>query len=158
MFTPEKIDIKGGKLTFSNRIELGKIFETAKEGDEMTVIRAVAKCLHNIDLGAIDAVNIKFWVQYFDEICDGLKYWIEAEQRMLKYTPSIDEQNAGIMELSQRIGYMGTIKSLATRHGKSPDEVLEWEYGTVFGILYADLEESKFKDRYRKIIESKSKR
>lgn len=152
----KKIDIKLGKLTFGQRIELGDIVDKCKD-NEVQVFKSFFKCLHNIDISLANP-DIKWYVNYFNEICDGLAYWVEVEQKMLKYTPTTDERAAGIDNLNASIGHLGTLKALARNHGKSPDEVLNWEYGTVFGMLYADLQEYNYKERYRRIMENKAKR
>jgi len=52
---------------------------------------------------------------------------------------------------------MGTVKALAKAYAKDPDEIFKWKYSKVFGILYSDLEEHKFRQRYNKVIEQKYK-
>ena len=49
------------------------------------------------------------------------------------------------------------IKALAKAYGKDPDEILRWQYGKVFGILYTDLEERKFEKKYQQQINGKSR-
>ena len=52
---------------------------------------------------------------------------------------------------------MSTIKALAKAYGKDPDEILQWQYAKVFGILYTDLEERKFEKKYQQQINGKSR-
>ena len=92
---------------------------------------------------------------YFKRIIEGLEFWSEQEQTLLKYEPSQEELRAGIKDFSKKVGEFSTIKALAKAYNKDPDDILKWEYGKVFGILYTDLEEFKFNKRYQKVIESK---
>lgn len=148
-----KIDVKGGKFTFEQRIELGKIFTSGN--DEIIIFKKVFKCLHDYDPILKDLKKLS---PYLIEITEGLKFWIEAEQNGLKYEPSDDEKKAGILQLSKKLGELATIKSLAKNFGKDMDEVLKWEYGKVFGILFADLEEYKFQKKYNEVLEQKYKK
>lgn len=148
-----RIDVKAGKLTFGQRIALGKIIE--KGGNEYLMMKQIIKAMHDVDVKRKDIIRLK---PYIVEIIEGLAYWIEKEIELLNYEPTAEEIQAGISELSGKIGNFGTIKSLAKNYSREPDEILKWEYGKVFGILYTDLEEYKFQKRYNKIIESKFKK
>jgi len=148
-----KIDIMNGKLTFGQRIELGEIFQndTTSEAQkfEQTFIR-----LHEYKP---EPSEYALLLDYFGEIIHGITYWIEKEQTLLKYEPTSEEVAAGIKEFSSKVGEFGTIKALAKAYSKDPDEILEWDYGKIFGILFTDLEEHKFQKAYNKVIEQKSK-
>jgi hypothetical protein len=146
-----KIDVKGGKLTYGQRIELGKIFE--KSTDEIFLFKGIFSVLHGY---SPKIREFKKLLPYFESIIEGLEHWLEAE-KALNYEPSTEEKQAGIIELGKKIGEFGTIKALAKNYGKEPDEILKWEYGKVFGILYTDLEEFKFQKRYNEVIERKYK-
>lgn len=148
----KKVDVKGGKMTFSQRIALGKAIEAK---DEYVAMKEIIKALHRIDVKLKDIVRLK---DYLTEIVDGIVFWIERENQMLNYEPTIEERQAGVLQLSEKIGYFGTIKALAKNYSREPDEILNWEYGKVFGILYTDLEEYKYQKRYNKVLESKWKK
>lgn len=149
-----KINIKAGEMTFGQRIELGKI--AASEDSEKEKFEKVFKCLHKYTPNEKDYAKL---MDYFKEIIEGLKYWIDTEAVMLKYEPTPEEKRAGVKELMQNIGEIGTIKALAKAYGQDPDTITDcWKYSKVFGILYTDLEESKFQTRYNKVIEDKYKR
>ena len=146
------INIKSGDMTFGQRIELGKIM--VSEVSEIEKFNKVFVCLHGFTPGIKDYLKL---IDYFKEIIEGLKFWIEQEVTLLKFEPSPEELRAGVREMSEKIGEFGTIKALAKAYNKDPDEILQWKYGKVFGILYTDLEEYKFQKRYNKVIESKFK-
>lgn len=149
----EKIDIKGGKLTFGQRIDLGKIFQS--DENEIVKFEKVFKLLHDF---TPDIAQYNELLPYFNEIIEGIAFWIEQEQTLLKYEPTSEEMSAGIMDLTKKTGEFGTIKALAKNYSKDPDEILKWEYGKVFGILYTDLEEHYFQKRYNKVLEKKYKK
>ncbi|MCD7972479.1 MAG: hypothetical protein LUG18_07400 [Candidatus Azobacteroides sp.] len=146
----EKIDVKGGDLTFGQRINLGKILEA--DGREWEKFMAVFECLHH---HKPEIEEYKLLYPYFIEIIEGIRHWLEQESSLLFYEPSAEEISAGIKDFSAKVGEFGTIKTLAKNYAKDPDEILEWKYGKVFGILYTDLEEHKFQKRYQKILEKK---
>ena len=146
------INIKSGDMNFGQRIELGKI--AAMDCSELEKFEKVFICLHKFKPTLKECSDL---LDYFTEIIEGLKFWIDQEITLLKYKPSIEEKRAGVKELSEKIGEFGTIKALAKAYGKDPDEILLWKYGKVFGILFTDLEEHKFQVRYNKVIESKFK-
>lgn len=148
-----KIDIEGGRLTFGQRIELGRIFQDTTT-TEVEKFEKTFMCLHQY----MPEVNdYKKLINYFQEIIDGLTYWITQEGEKLKYDPTPEEVSAGIKDLSAKIGEFGTIKALAKNYSRDPDEILQWEYGKVFGILYTDLEEHKYQEKYHKVLERKYK-
>jgi len=148
-----KIDIKKGDMTFGQRIELGKIL--ASDADEVEKFEKVFFCLHKFTPKKNDYLLL---VDYFKEIVEGLKFWIDTEATMLVYEPSVEEKKAGVKELMQNIGEIGTIKALAKAYSQDPDTITDcWKYSKVFGILFTDLEEYKYQVNYNKVIESKYK-
>lgn len=148
-----KIDIKEGKMTFGQRIDLGKIFQDINTSESEKFEKTIF-CLHKYKPKPKEYALL---FDYFEDIIQGIIHWIETEQTMLKYDPTSDELAAGIKEFSLKVGEFGTVKALAKAYSKDPDEILEWEYGKIFGILYTDLEEHKFQKTYNKVIENKSK-
>lgn len=139
-----QIDIKGGEMTFGQRIELGKIFSNT-ELREIDKFEKTFICLHDHKPKAKDYSKL---TAYFIEIVQGLGFWAKQESTLLKYEPSVKEKRAGIKELSLKTGDFGTIKALAKNYNQDPDTILQWKYGKVFGILYTDLEEFKYNSRY----------
>ncbi len=150
--SPVKIDIRGGKLTYGQRIELGDIL--SKEGTSISEKYVAAmKCLYPDWVQTFTPEGI----EWFNEVVDGLRYWMEREATMLAYQPTAEEVAAGINNLGKKLGPMMTVMTLAEKFGKDPDEILQWEYGKVFGLLYADLESFKYQRNYRKVIESRER-
>lgn len=147
------VSLEEDVFTYGNRIELGYIFTNEKISEyqrmkqafrevygyscRLVPIRRRVKMLHKL-------------VKEFAEICN-------TEQELLKHTPTADELAAGILELSKRVGPISTYKAIAKDFGKDPDEVLRWPYSKVLGLLYADLEEYKFNERFTKVINAKYK-
>lgn len=147
------VDIKGGKLTFAQRIELGDIFGNAEISDAEKFERAI-KCI----CGKKPRPHqYSQYIEIFRAIVEGLQYWCDAEAKMLHCEPTADEQAAGIEEYSKNIGIFGTVKAIAKTFGQDPDAVLQWEYGKIFSILYTDLEDYKYQRRINKVIERKYK-
>ena len=147
-----EIDIKGGEMTFGQRIDLGKLF--SENITELQMFEKTFKILHNTTPSIIQYRRL---LPYFKRILEGLKFWSEQEASLLKYEPTIEEKQAGVVEFAKKVGEFATIKSLAKAYSCDPDDILKWKYGKVFGILYTDLEEHKFNQKYQKVIESKYK-
>ena len=145
-----KIDIKAGEMTFNHRIELGKIL--SGNDSEIVKFQKVFECLHNF---TPMFTQYNLLLEYFKQIIEGLAYWIDVESKLLKYEPTAEEKQAGIKELSVKIGELGTIDALAEKYGIDPDEVLKWQYAKVFGILFSDLEKSKYQRKYHEVINKK---
>lgn len=146
----QKIDVKSGRLSFGQRIELGKIISSDK--DDITTLIEVINCLHDFRPTKRQIIIMS---KYIDDILHGLKYWNDAENTLLKYDPTPEEKMAGIQSLSKKIGSMGTVDALAEKYGVDPDIIINWEYAKVFGILFADLEKAKYQRSYQKVIEKK---
>ncbi|MDR1454650.1 MAG: hypothetical protein LBJ01_03265 [Tannerella sp.] len=149
----KRIDIRGGKLTYEQRIELGELF--AGDKTEVEKFKETFRILHEITPDFGDTEGMKMYVEYFQQIMDGLRFWFEKEKLLLDYKPEPEEIRAGIRELSEKTGHFGTIKTLAKNYARDPDDILKWEYGKVFGILYTDLEEYKYQKRLYKQHETK---
>ena len=142
-----KIDIKED-LTYGQRIDLGELFES-----DMTEEKKFVETFFILHKNRPDFNNrkeIKFFVEYFKEITEGILYWIEKE-KLLRYDPEPEEIRAGVYDLCNKIGNYGTIKALAKNYNCDPDDIFKWKYGKVFGILYTDLEEYKYQKRLHKI-------
>lgn len=148
----KKVDIRGGQMTFGQRIELGRILTDAHLSEAAKMI-AVMRCL---DPGW-KTTEMPQSIDYFAEVIEGLTYWVKREASELKYEPTEEEQSAGIGQLSKLTGEMGTIMALAKDYGKDPDEILGWKYGKVFNILYTNLQSHLFQERLMKLRERRMK-
>lgn len=146
--------MEGGEFTYGNRIALGDIF--AEEGK--TEYQKLKAAFHEVYGYSCRLVPLRRRLAMLNDIAQGLLSWVEKEQKLLHYKPSPNELAAGIKELSERVGSMSTIKAIAKAYGRDPDEVLQWSYSKVFGILFTDLEEFNYQTRYNKIIENEHKR
>lgn len=147
-----KIDIQGGQMTFGQRIELGRII-TDKDMTDLDKMKSAMQCL---DV-KWNLRNMSDMVEYWYEVLEGIKYWIEREQEELKYEPSAEEKAAGIIQLSLVVGEMSTIMALAKDFSKDPDEILQWKYGKVYNLLFTNLHSHLFRERLNKEIERKAK-
>ena len=147
-----QVDIKGGKLTYGQRIELGQILFDPGKSMSRKFVEAM-ECLYP---GRKWDFTEK-WVGCFNEVVEGIEYWMKKEGTMLNYQPSGDEIAAGFNDLGKKLGPMMTVMTLAEKFSRDPDEILKWEYGKVFGLLFADLENFKFQKRYRVIVENKER-
>lgn len=147
------IDFDKGKFTFGHRIELGTIMQD-ENTSEVEKFELIIRCLHGFTPKPKQYEDL---IPYFNDICNGLKKWAEMEAQMLNNEPTDEELQAGVKEFMRKVGEFGTVKSIAKAYSKDPDEVLNWEYAKVFGILFTDLEESKFQRRLNKVIENKYK-
>lgn len=147
----QRIDIKGGQMTFGQRIELGRII-TDKDLTDLDKMKEGMQCL-----GAKWSLrNTSEIVGYWYEVLGGIKYWIEREQAELKYEPSAEEKAAGIAQFSLAVGEMATITALAKDYSKDPDDILEWKYGKVYNLLFTNLQSHLFRERLNKELERKA--
>lgn len=136
------------ELTFGQRIELGKAFEQIDK-EPVECYKTVMRIFGRKERMSRDGYS------FFVQVADALADLARKERRMLSNEPTAEEKSAGISEYLKNVGEMATVKSIAKAYSRDPDEVLQWKYGKVFGIMYADLEESKFQKRYEKVIENK---
>lgn len=147
----QRIDIKGGQMTFGQRIELGRII-TDKELTGIDKMKEGMQCL-GVKWSLRNTPEI---VEFWYEVLLGIKYWIEREQTELKYEPSAEEKAAGIAQFSLLVGEMSTITALAKDYSKDPDEILEWKYGKVYNLLFTNLQSHFFRERLNKELERKA--
>lgn len=147
----QRVDIKAGELKYWQRIELGRIL-TSKELDDAQRFLKTIECMVERELEINEYVEA---MEYFQEIVEGVALWIKRENSELQYTPTSQELQAGIEELSREVGDFGTANELAKNYGKTPEEVLDWEYHVVFAILRDDAKKNKYRTRLTKIMNGK---
>jgi hypothetical protein len=133
-------DVKEGKLSFGQKIELVKIALSTIADCEKA--KEMIRCLGG-KINKITPFNVGWVAKYITEVNEGLVYWAELEAKCLKYEPTMEERKSGYMEISKKFGDFATIEALANKYKKDPDDILKWEYGKVFTILWKDLEEHK---------------
>lgn len=140
-------------MTFAQRIELGQII-TDTTVSEYQKFRAAMVCIDP----RWTMASLKQSVAYWQEVLEGIAFWVNREKTELNYKPNPEELAAGIDVLSKRVKEMGTIMALAKDYGRDPDEILGWKYGKVFNILFSNLETFKYNQALEKRYAEKAKR
>ena len=138
-------------FTYGQRIALGQLFEGEAENEYGRLLKAF-RIVYEYSPRLLPR-GVRF--SRITALVEELKEWISREQNMLHYTPNADELAAGVEELGKKVGSLGTVQALARSYGVDPDVVVAWPYTKVFGILYADLEENKYKVKYQKIVNAR---
>jgi hypothetical protein len=95
--------------------------------------------------------------EYVKDVITKLNTWSEKE-KALHYEPTAEEVRAGINQISEKLQEFATVDAIAKRMHISHDETLRLPYSTVYMMLLADLEHSKFERRLNKIYENKYKK
>ena len=134
---------KEGEFTYGQRIEIGEIL-TDQERTWYLRLKACWRVLYGWNARLMPP---RMRIRRFDRMAEGIRYWVELEERTLKYSASLSERRAGLTQLNAEVGHMGTIKALAEKFGIDPDIILSWQWGKVYGILHADLKESEYQRR-----------
>lgn len=148
-----RLDLRGGHFTYGNRIAIGMIFADAK-ASEYQKLKAAHKELYGYSCRWLPMTQRR---KRLDEIVQAMIYWVEQEKTALDYTPTAEEQAAGIAQFNSEVGPMGTIKALAKAYSQDPDDVLKWDYAKVFEILRTDLAEVKYNRRFSAVARRNSK-
>ncbi len=147
------LDLKGGFFTYGNRIALATIFADVSLTDYQKM-----KAAHRELYGySCRWLPVRARTRRLDSIVEAMLYWIERERIAFDYTPTVEEQTAGIEQFNAEVGCFATIKALAKAYSKDPDEVLMWDYAKVFEILRTDLAEAKYNRRYSAVLQRKAK-
>lgn len=146
-----RIDMEAGSFTYGNRIALGQIFRDTEKSEYQRMKAAFIELYG----WSPRLLPMRLRVREMRRITAGFSGWIEKEQQLLNYEPDADQLAAGVKDLAEKVGDMGTLKAIAKAYAQDPDAVLQWEYSKVFGILFTDLEEYKFDKRYNKVIDGK---
>jgi hypothetical protein len=124
--------------------------------NEAEKCKAIIRCLGG-EVRKITFFNARKIAYYIKDISYGLTHWAEMEAKLLNYTPTMEEKKSGFIEIGKIFGDFATIEALADKYKKDPDEILLWEWGKVFTILWKDLEEHKIKIRNYEREKLKSK-
>lgn len=146
-----QLNVAAGDFTYGNRIALGDIFQN----EELSEYRKMASAFKEIYGYSCRLLPLRRRVRVLTAIVRDFAAWCNNEQTLLKYDPTPDELAAGINDLSKKVGSMATVHAIARKYAKDPDEILKWEYSKVFGILYTDLENTKYEQRLNKVINAK---
>ncbi len=147
-----EIDIKGGQMTYGQRIELGHIL-SRKGLSNWQRCKSTILCLHPKWNGGY----YKGLSEYYERIIKGVEFWMDRESNELGHVPSSEEVQAGCKALARKLGPMATIKALAMQYSQDPDTIPQWKYTKVFNLLYTDLEQYKFSEKVRKGRDRKNK-
>ncbi len=152
-FTP--VDVKGGDLTYGQRIELGGILANPKGRSEYELFMDTIECLYG---RRPTPKEFKGAIPLFKEAVEGLTFWMKAESEQLKYTPTQEEKDAGVERYAKEVGEIGTAYAIAKEFSLDPDVILNWKYGKVFGYLRKQKADGDFQRRYSEVMARKSKK
>lgn len=141
-----------GTFSYAQRIAVGDILRD----ESLTMYQRLKACWRELYGWTARLMPPPMRVRRLDRMVDGLTYWAELECRTLDYKATPEEERAGLARLSGEVGHMGTVKALAQKFGRDPDEVLRWEWGKVYGILYADLKESEYQRRLSDLMSKRN--
>lgn len=139
-----------GEFSYGQRIAISRIWR--EELREYEKLKLVWKELYGYDCRVIP---VRKRVRLLLGLADGLRYWFDLEQRTLATEPTQEQLRAGIRELSEKIGDMGTVTAIAKDYGVDPDVVLTWQWGKVYGILLTDVEQYRYEKKLSDIMSKK---
>lgn len=143
-------DIRQMRHSFGQHLELRK---AVKMKEDAAVFAAVAAVVagHKVKPSEYDG-------KLYKAVTDCVKAFAEVEKvtgEKLSRPRTADEIAAGVDRLSEAVGDMGTIITLAKSFGQRPNDVLEWTYGEVFAALLVDKETSEYERRMMRVRERK---
>lgn len=141
-----KFDLWCDAFTYAMRIEVGECFGNA-ELSEYERMKAAFRVMYGYSPRLLP---IKRRVRLLTALMQDFARMVESEQDALKYEPTEQEKAAGIDAYAEAVGHFGTVKSIAKAFGRDPDEILQWPWQKVFGVLLTDLADYKFNERLRK--------
>lgn len=146
-------DIRQMRHTFGQHLELRK---AVKMDGDAEVFAAVVEVVtgHQVKPSDYDG-------KLYKVVTECIKAFAEVEKitgEKLSRPRTADEIAAGVERLSDAVGDMGTIITLAKSFGQRPNDVLEWTYGEVFAALLVDKETSEYERRMMKIRSRKWKK
>ena len=151
----ERIDVKGGDLSYGQRIELWGILANPTGRSEYELFMGTIECLYG---RKPTPKEFKEAIVLFREAVEGLTFWIKAESEQLKYTPTQEEKDAGVERYAKEVGEIGTAYAIAKEFSLDPDVILGWKYGKVFGYLRKQKADGDFQRRYSEVMARKSKK
>lgn len=149
-----RVDVKGGDLTYGQRIELGGILANPDDRPEYELFVDVIKCLYGREPKVKEFSEA---LPLFFEAVEGISFWIKAESEQLRYEPSQDEKDAGIERYAKQVGEIGTAYAIAKELSMDPDDILLWKYGKVFGYLRKQKLDGDFQRRYNDLVMRRSR-
>lgn len=141
------------KMTYKQRIDLGKIVSEQCSVCDARTHERIMKIM-NPDCVCVFS---KKEVVYVEKVVDKIRYWINAEKNLIQSEPDKIQNRAGIKKFTERVQELGVVYTFCSMFGKSPKQILGWDYSDVFGMLFVDKEQSEYQKRYNKIVESESR-
>ena len=142
----EKLDVKGGQMTYSQRVVLSQILTDQSTGEFAKFKKCIA-CLHPKWKYRVD----EWHLTYFQEIVEGIVEWSNKEQAELSHKYKPDEIMAGFDQLGSKFGSLSVADAMGQRYSVDPDAIYGWKYGKVFNLLLLDNDRSKAAERLRDI-------
>lgn len=141
-------------MTYGQRCDLGRIAENPP-ASELAAFKEIMNVMHP---GGFDVKFTEAEVDYVEQVIEKIAYWAGMEQKLLKVEPDPLQKRAGIREMSERVKDLGVLHTLCEKFGKSPTEVLSWNYADVFGMLFVDKEKAVFQKNYDKLAAEEAER
>lgn len=140
-----KDDLNIGRRTYKE-LEECLIF-IRKVDNPILAIDKVIKILYSED---ISDKNITECLGKGFFILDLIGKFLTEFKRLGDYTPSVEEEEAGVDELS-KFGFFATAVQLARKYGKTHDEILAMPAREVYTTLLYDFEQSEVEKRLHEI-------
>ena len=132
-----------GEFSYGQRIAIGEILQN----EDKTWYQRIKECWKELYGWNVRLLIPILRVKMLDRMTEGIRYWVDVEEKTLKYEPTAEENKAGLAKLNAEVGHLGTVKALAEKFGVDPDIILGWQWGKVYGILFAELKESEYQRR-----------
>lgn len=148
-------DLKTGNITFGQYIDLRQtLADYGKNKDILALYKSIFAILKGKDFAVdfTDSTNIEFINQVLKE----LHTWQQREENTLQNTVSPQEQQAGIKEFSDQVGWLGVVIPLSKDYHISPDTLLAtWKYKEVYSVLFYENQKTKYEQRLSKAYKLK---
>lgn len=85
-----------------------------------------------------------------------IEAFLKSYPELYEYEPTSEEIEAGVEDLT-KLGAFYTVKKMAEKFGKHPDEILKWECGVVYAFLKADAIDARINRNLQAIHNRKRK-
>lgn len=148
-------NIQEGNILFGQYIDLREALVTySKDKDIYSLYKSFFAILKGKDYKIDFKENAT--IEFINSAIKELYIWQQREEKTLQGTTTAQEEQAGIKEFSQQVGWLGIVIPLCKDFAISPDTLLDtWKYKEVYSVLFYENQKAKYEQRLTKIFKTK---
>lgn len=151
MLRLKRRNIKGGDFNLAERLQLASILRNEEE-DDVERCKDIIELLHGVRVPRFVALALS---SYIIGLCTDFIGWLQREAEECCSPAEPEALQAGIKDMSEKVGELGCIVAMAEKFGWTFKQVYEMPYLDAFAIWKVEAEQAKFEKRLNIVLQQK---